>query len=62
MSLKCGAVNKTNDNDCKFDGKYCKTNGNDCKFDGKYCKKHINYIKIDKYGTNGITITFGDQA
>ena len=48
MSLKCGAVNKTNDNDCKFDG--------------KYCKKHINYIKIDKYGTNGITITFGDQA
>ena len=51
MSIKCAALNKSN-------GKNCNIN----VINGTYCNKHINYIKTEKYGTNGITITFGNQA
>ena len=51
MSNKCQAVNKSNGNDCNLS-----------KINGDYCNKHKDYIKSHIYGTNGITITFGDQA
>ena len=47
----CEAVNKSNLLPCKLQ-----------VVNGKYCNKHKDYIKTEKYGTNGITITFGNQA
>jgi len=47
----CQAINKSNWNNCNFKA----TNG-------KYCNKHKDYFSTDKYGTNGLTITLGNQA
>lgn len=47
---KCEADNKTGGK-CNFK-----------KVHGFYCIKHSKYIKNEKYGTNAVTITFGDQA
>lgn len=51
MSNKCGAVNKSNGKNCNLKAVV-----------GDYCKKHEEYIKTAKYGTNGITDTFGNQG
>ena len=51
MGEKCQAQNKTNGKDCNFKSSI-----------GNFCKKHENYILHNKYGTNAITITFGDRA
>ena len=50
MPEKCAAINKSGKN-CRF-----------YKTIGDYCNRHEHYIYHKKYGTNGITITFGDQA